>query len=187
MWIPLFKWVDSPISASPVADRCIKSHPCDLHRQTLVVEWPYGRAQWLSTWQHHRMPPFQQVSHISALLELLRSTVSAVIVKWNRLGATTSQLRSGRPHKLTELDRWRAHCVKIVCPRLQHSLPSSKLEAKSARTVRRELRETGFHGRAAAHKPKITMRNAKRWLEWCYVCHHRKHILWSDESSFSIW
>jgi hypothetical protein len=28
--------------------------------------------------------------------------------------------------------------------------------------VRRELHEMGFHGRAAAHKPKITMLNAKR-------------------------
>uniref|UniRef100_A0A8K9XR22 Myosin IXA n=1 Tax=Oncorhynchus mykiss TaxID=8022 RepID=A0A8K9XR22_ONCMY len=43
--------------------------------------------------------------HISALLELPQSTVSAVIVKWKRLGATTPQPRSGRPHKLTEWDR----------------------------------------------------------------------------------
>ena len=39
---------------------------------------------------------------ISALLELPRSTVSAVIVKWKRLGATTAQPRNGRPHKLKE-------------------------------------------------------------------------------------
>ena len=30
----------------------------------------------------------------------------------------------------------------------------------------------GFHGRAAARKPKITMRNAKLQLEWCKVRHH---------------
>ena len=42
---------------------------------------------------------------ISALLELPRSTVSAVIVKWKCLGPTTAQPRSGRPHKLTERDR----------------------------------------------------------------------------------
>ena len=51
------------------------------------------------------MPPFQQVNRqISALLEMPWSTVSAVIVKWKRLGATTAQPRSGRPHKLTERD-----------------------------------------------------------------------------------
>ena len=32
----------------------------------------------------------------------------------------------------------------------------------STKTVNQELREMGFHGRAAADKPKITMCNAKR-------------------------
>ena len=41
-------------------------------------------------------------------------------------------------------------------------------------TVCRELQEMGFHGRAAAHKPKINMRNAKRWLEWC-----KAHRYWT--------
>ena len=37
-----FKLVDSAISVTPVADRCIKSStpPCNLHRHTLAVEWP---------------------------------------------------------------------------------------------------------------------------------------------------
>uniref|UniRef100_A0A674C3B3 Transposase Tc1-like domain-containing protein n=1 Tax=Salmo trutta TaxID=8032 RepID=A0A674C3B3_SALTR len=39
-------------------------------------------------------------------------------------------------------------------------------------TVRRELHEMGFHGRAAAHKPNITMHNAKRRLEWFKACRH---------------
>ena len=41
-------------------------------------------------------------------------------------------------------------------------------------------------------KPKISMRNAKRWLEWCKVRRHWtlgqwKRVLWSDESCFTIW
>jgi hypothetical protein len=39
-------------------------------------------------------------------------------------------------------------------------------------TVRQELNEMGFHGRAGTHKPKITMRNAKRRLELCKVHRH---------------
>ena len=59
-------------------------------------------------------------------------------------------------------------------------------------TVRWGLHEMGFHGRAAAHKPKITMHNAKRQLEWCKARRHWtleqcKLVLWSDESRFSIW
>ena len=61
----------------------------------------------------------------------------------------------------------------------------------STTTVHRELHEMGFNGRAAAHNPKITMRNAKRRLEWCKAHRHLtleqwKRILWSDESRFTI-
>ena len=50
----------------------------------------------------------------------------------------------------------------------------------------------GFHGRAAAHKPKITMRNSGCRLEWYKARHHWtleqwKRVLWSDESHFTIW
>jgi hypothetical protein len=62
----------------------------------------------------------------------------------------------------------------------------------STRTVRQELHEMGFHSRAAAHKSKITMCNAKRRLEWRkarrhYTLEQWKRILWSDESRFTIW
>ena len=41
-----------------------------------------------------------------------------------------------------------------------------------------------FHGQAAACRPKITMSNAKRWLEWCKA---RRHwTLWSDAPCFTI-
>jgi hypothetical protein len=50
----------------------------------------------------------------------------------------------------------------------------------------------GFRGQAAAHKPKITIHNAKRWLEWCKARHRwtleqLKRLLWSHESLFTIW
>jgi hypothetical protein len=63
----------------------------------------------------------------------------------------------------------------------------------STRTVRRELHEIDVHGRASAHKPNITMRNAKRRLEWCKAQRHwtleqyKKCIPWRDESRLTIW
>jgi hypothetical protein len=49
----------------------------------------------------------------------------------------------------------------------------------------------GIHGRAAAHKPKITIHNAKRQLEWGKFLRHLtleqwKYILLSDQSLFTI-
>ena len=97
---------------------------------------------------------------------LPRSTVSAVIVKWKGLGATTAQLLSGRPHKLTDRDlRGLKH---VECKNRLSSIRTLTIEFQTAPgsnvsiiTVLRELNEIGFHTRAAAHKPKITMRNAK--------------------------
>ena len=104
-----FKLVDSAVSATPVADRCIKSstQPCNLHTQQLAVEWPYWRANWLSTWYRHRMPPFQKVS-LSNFFPARATPVniSAFLMKWKPLGTTTVQPWSGRPHKLTDWDCW---------------------------------------------------------------------------------
>ena len=163
-----FKLVDLAISAKPVADRCVTSSTqpcnlgkaCNLHRQKLSVECGTVMGCHVSN---------KSVHQISALLKLPRSTVSAVIVKWKCLEATTAKPRPGRPHKFTEQDCQVLKCIKIIWPLLQHSLSSSKLPRcnVSTRTVRRERHEMGFHGRAAAHKPKITMCYAKRMLEWC--------------------
>ena len=75
---------------------------------------------------------------------LPKGTVSNVIVKWKRQGATTAQPRSGRQHKLTERDR---RVLKRVmrqtnCPPLQHSLPSSKLPLESTSEY---MRACGFN------------------------------------------
>ena len=102
----------------------------------------------------------------------------------------------GGPHKLTERD-WRV--LKHVTRKNRlSSVATFATEFQTAsgsnvrtRTARRELHEMGFHGRAAAHKPKITMRNAKRRLEWFKAPRHWtleqwKRVLWSDESRFTI-
>ena len=161
--------MDLAISATPIADRCIISSipPCDLHRQTLAVEWP---TEELSDIQRGNIIGChlsnKSVHQISALLELPQSIPIAVIVNWKHLGATTAQKRSGRPHKLTE---WARRVLKRVARKNRLSpVATLRMEFQSAsgsnistKTVRWELHEMGFHGRTAAHKPKLTMRNAK--------------------------
>ncbi|XP_076324347.1 uncharacterized protein LOC143232607 [Tachypleus tridentatus] len=118
---------------------------------------------------------------ISALLELHRSTISAVIVKWNRLEITTAQPQSGRPHKLSERDR---RVLKRVARKnrlptiatLTTEFQTASGNNVSIRIILQELHEMGFHGRATAHKPKITMRNAKRQLECCLSSHRTSNM-----------
>ena len=118
------------------------------------------------------MPPFQQVSSggSSALLELPRSTVSAVIVKWK----ATQVHRTGPPS--AEVCNNRLSTVPTLTTEFQ-TVSGSNVNTS---TVRLELHEMGFHGRAAAHKPKIPTRNAKHWLEWC-----KAHCHWGNGTTFS--
>ena len=194
-----FKLVDSAISDTYLADRCItssKSH--ESQRQTLALEWPYWRPQRLSTWQRHRMPPFQQVSSSNFCPDSAsRSTVSAFNEKWKHLGATMAQPWLCRPHKLKEQE---CRVLKLVA-RANHLSSIAKLTTEfqtasgrnvSTRTVRRELHEMGFHGRAAAYKPKITIHNANRRLEWYNTRRHWNLLqwirsLWNNEACFTIW
>ncbi|CAI9533164.1 unnamed protein product, partial [Staurois parvus] len=44
----------------------------------------------------------KSIRDISLLLNIPRSTVSGIIIKWKQLGTTATQPRSGRPHKMTE-------------------------------------------------------------------------------------
>ncbi|XP_026214729.1 aminoacyl tRNA synthase complex-interacting multifunctional protein 1-like [Anabas testudineus] len=99
------------------------------------------------------------VREISALLNLPRSTVSSVILKWKRGGITTALPRSGRPHKLKEEDR---QVLERVA--LQTRLPSIKAltsefrsvsgASVSFRTVRRELHAMGYRGRVSTYRSK---------------------------------
>ena len=79
---------------------------------------------------------------MSALLELHQSTVRAVIVKWKRLGATTAQLRSGRPHKLTERDSRVLERIATLTNLFQTASRSNV----STINVHWEFHEMGFHG-----------------------------------------
>ena len=86
------------------------------------------------------------------------STVSAVIVKWKCLGATTAQPQSGRKHKLTEWD-W---CVlkRIACKQCLFSVATLTTKFQTAsgsnvstRTVRRELYEMAEQPHTSLRSP----------------------------------
>lgn len=101
------------------------------------------------------------------------STISAVIVTWERQGAITAQPRSNRQRKLSEQGpRVPKHAVLMACFGISSvALLTTEFKTACGRNintniVHQELHETGFHDRAAAHEPKASMCNAKRPLEW---------------------
>uniref|UniRef100_A0A673Z715 Cytoskeleton associated protein 5 n=1 Tax=Salmo trutta TaxID=8032 RepID=A0A673Z715_SALTR len=77
--------------------------------------------------------------------------LSAAVVKWKRLGATTAQPQSGGPHKLTERGccSGKNRLSSVATLTTEFQTPSGK--NVSLRTVCWELHEMGFHGQVAAH------------------------------------
>ena len=115
------------------------------------------------------------VCHISALLELSRSIVSAVIVKWKLLGETTAQPQSGTSHNLTERDRRVLKCAArknrlSSVAKLTTEFQTASGSNVSTRTVCGKRHEMGFHGRASLRSP-------------CAM----PSVGWSGESRLTIW
>uniref|UniRef100_A0A673ZT56 Inositol hexakisphosphate and diphosphoinositol-pentakisphosphate kinase n=1 Tax=Salmo trutta TaxID=8032 RepID=A0A673ZT56_SALTR len=126
----------------------------DAHAKTMKGRY-YSQGRYLAL-SRSNMPSLHttdlihvlfSVRQMSALLELPRSTVSAVIVKRKRLEATTSPPRVGRPHKLTERNRLLLKCLKpSSVATLTTEFQTVSGSNVITRTIRRELHEMGFYG-----------------------------------------
>jgi transposase len=137
------------------------------------------------------------VRDIATLLNLTKSAVGDVIVKWKLEDTSTTKPRLGRPRLMTERDR---QVLKKVVHETRRTLSETIIcEFCSATncpagtmTVHRELREMGFHVPVATHKPNISPVNAKHCLKWCKErCHwtadNWKRVIWGDESRYTMW
>ena len=130
------------------------------------------------------------------LVQVHWCTIYTKVCGVKHLEATTAQPQSGRP-QLTERDRRvlkhvaRENHLPLVAT-LTTEFQTASGSNINARTVSLDLHEMGFHGRAAAHKPKITMHNAKLRLEWSkglrlWTLEQCKDVVWSDDSRFTNW
>ena len=128
------------------------------------------------------MPLFQRQT--SAMLELPQSTVSAVIGKWKGLGETVVGNTSSQNGPPTAEARSVYKSSVLGC-NTHYRVPNCFWKQRGHNNCSTELHEMCFHGQAAAHRPKITMRNAKRLLEWCKARRHCtlekwKRVLWRN-------
>ncbi|GFT14107.1 uncharacterized protein TNCV_3641761 [Trichonephila clavipes] len=108
------------------------------------------------------------------------------IVGYHHCGKSVRE-RSRRTLKRVVKQNHKSSLVEI-----SQEFQSSSGISVSSRTVRRELKNLGFHGHAATHKPNITPQNAEHRLQWCRAHRHWtvdmwKTVLWSDESRFTVW
>ncbi|GFV49769.1 transposable element Tcb2 transposase [Trichonephila clavipes] len=113
----------------------------------------------------------KSVREVTDILQKPKSTVRDVIVKCKSRVGETAEKRAGRPKILGE--RIRSTLKRVVKQNRKSPLAEISQEFQSlsgisvsSRVVHRDLKNLGFHGRAAAHKPDIIPQHAKHRLQW---------------------
>ncbi|GFW76460.1 regulator of chromosome condensation 2 [Trichonephila clavipes] len=106
----------------------------------------------------------KSIREIADILQKPKSTVSDIISKWKRRVSEKAEKRTCRPKVLGERSRRTLKSVvkqnrKSSLVEICQEFQSSSGINVSSRTVRRELKNLGFHSWAAAHKPNITPQN----------------------------
>ncbi|KAK3530781.1 hypothetical protein QTP70_001580 [Hemibagrus guttatus] len=132
---------------------------------------------------------------ISKALGLPRTTVRAIIYKWQKHGPVENLPRNDWPTKITP--RVQRQLIQEVTKdptttskELQSSLASVKVSVHDS-TLRKRLGKNGLHGRVPRRKPLLSKKNIKARLSFA-----RKHLddpqdfwentLWTDETKIEL-
>ncbi|KAK3556132.1 hypothetical protein QTP70_005614 [Hemibagrus guttatus] len=112
---------------------------------------------------------------ISKALGLPRTTVRAIIYKWQKHGTVENLPRSGRLTKIAPRAQRRliqevTKDPTITSKELQASLASVKVSVHDS-TIRKRLGKNGLHGRVPRRKPLLSKKNMKARLSF-----PRKHL-----------
>ncbi|KAG2461297.1 TCB1 transposase, partial [Polypterus senegalus] len=132
---------------------------------------------------------------ISKALGLQRTTVRAIIHKWQKHGTVVNLPRSGQPTKITPRAQRRLIREVTKDPRttskeLQASFASVKVSVHDS-TIRKRLAKNGLHGRFPRCKPLLSKKNirarlncAKKHLNDCQD--FWENTSWTDETKVEL-
>uniref|UniRef100_A0A8C7IHP7 Transposase Tc1-like domain-containing protein n=1 Tax=Oncorhynchus kisutch TaxID=8019 RepID=A0A8C7IHP7_ONCKI len=132
---------------------------------------------------------------ISQALNIPRSTVQAIILKWKEYQTTANLPRPGRPSKLSAHTRRRlirdaAKRPMITLDELQRSTAEVG-DSVHRTTISRILHKSGLYGRVARRKPFLKDIHKKCCLK--FATSHLgdtpnmwKKVLWSDETKIEL-
>ena len=133
---------------------------------------------------------------IASELNLVTSTVGAIVRKWKSTGGDITNIpRSGRPRKLNDANaRYIARTVKkdpfVTRSEIQKDLKAAGIEV-SKDTIKRSLNSTGLHSRSPRKTPLLKPRHVKDRLKFVnkYQCEPDlfwNKVIWSDETKIEL-
>ncbi len=130
----------------------------------------------------------QGYKNISAALEVPKSTVASIILKWKTFGTTRTLPRAGRLAKLSyrgkrALVREVKKNPKITVAELQRCIREMGESCRKS-TITAALHQSGLYGRVARRKPLLSARHMKARIEDSKM--ETNKILWSDETKIEL-
>ncbi len=130
----------------------------------------------------------QGYKKMSAALNVPKSTVASIILKWKTFGTTRTLPRAGRPAKLSY--RGRRALVRevkknpnITVAELQRCIREMGESCRKS-TITAALHQSGLYGRVARRKPLLSARHMKARMEDSKMVTNK--ILWSDETKIEL-
>lgn len=139
----------------------------------------------------------EKISNIARILEIPRSTVDSVVIKFRDRGNVENIKRPGRPPLIC--DREYRKLERIV--KRERRAPLNEITARfnenrgnrvSSKTVKRKLRQHGYKRGVCRKKVVIKRVNRKKRVSWCRekrwktVNNFWKYVIFSDESQVCV-
>lgn len=144
---------------------------------------------------HHHQKG-KSYSQIAEIINRSRSTVQYIIKRYKDENRVESKRRIRRNKKLSIADeRWIVRKIKnnpkLSVPKIVVEIADYLHKEVSCSTVRRVLRNHGYHGRTARIKPYISETNRKKRLEFARKflrepANYWNDVIFTDESKFNI-
>lgn len=137
----------------------------------------------------------KSLAEIGNIIGRPRSTVQGIIDRFCERKSLKNKPRSGRPEKLSGADkrvilRLIKNNPKLSAPKIATDLKSRGVAVDDS-TIRKTLRNNGYHGRSPRNKPWINKCNRRKRMEFA-KSHlnadqaYFDRIIFSDESKFNL-
>lgn len=133
---------------------------------------------------------------VADLLNMKRSTVRDILLCFKKEQRIEKKKRTGRPRKITPREkniiiRKIQRNPKLSAPILTAEYYDETKKKVHPETIRRVLRDNGYHNRIARRKPYINERNRKRRLQFAKEYIEKpvswwQDVIFCDESKFKI-
>ena len=109
---------------------------------------------------------------LSRMLDILRTTITSVLSKYQRTGTVETLTRSGRKRSFTNRDRNALKPLvksnrRLTIQDITAKLNECKTKTFSQRTVQRVLHLEGYKRRLAKKKMVVREANRKKQVKWC--------------------